>query len=386
MNIPGGSEVLSKDQAKGSPLKSLSDRMFEVLLVTVVLASIVVAHQLVGANGAVLHFFYLPVMIAAHWFGRRLAGTIALFSVLVVVIFAMLDPGRYLSQGAPSPLVLALNLAVWGAFLGLNTIVIGTLCDQRVARITQLKEAYMGIIEVMSKYLQAADQYTKSHSIRVAELAESIAREMQLKPDEIEDIRVGALLHDIGKVEISTRLIQKAAALTEEERDEMSSHTVQGAELVRSLGSIMSGAATLIAHHHDHYSSGDPSGAEGQSPIPMGARIIAVADTYDAIVTDRPYRKGRTPREAVAVIREASGGQFDPKVARAFESVMLHHLDESDVAEAHRHNAAHFPDSPVHNAATAPPESRAVHSARVGGEEEGVGAAPVTAPGNGAHH
>ena len=199
---------------------------------------------------------------------------------------------------------------------------------------SELREAHVGIIEILSKYLNAADQYTKSHSIRVAELSTAIAEEMKLKDNIIEDVRVGALLHDIGKVEISTRLIKKAAQLDAEERDEMDAHTVRGADLVRSLGTILDGAIPVIKHHHDHYSEESKHKGLHGDAIPIGARIVSVADAYDAIVTDRPYRRGRTPEEAVTIIRGASGTQFDPKVVAAFESVISRRNEDTDASNA----------------------------------------------------
>ena len=301
--------------------KSLSDKWFELLLITVILAMTLAAHHLLNVAPVIVHFFYLPVIIAAYYFGRSLACFVAIFSVLSVTAFALLDPVRYMSS-VDTPMTLVLTLSAWAGFLGINALLVGTLCDQRAEQIKELRQAHMGIIEILSKYLQAADGYTKTHSMRVADLSEAIAGEMGLKQVEIEDVRVGALLHDIGKVEISTRLIQKAANLDQEEKQEMDSHTVRGADLVRSLGSILAGAVPTILHHHDHYSETSKSEGLHGEDIPLAARVVAVADAYDAIVTDRPYRRGRTPHEALAIIHEGSGAQFDPQVVAAFERVM----------------------------------------------------------------
>lgn len=330
------------EQDSGSPINSLSDKWFELLLVAIVLATTLLAHHLLNAGLLILHFFYLPVLIGAHYFGRSVACLTATFAVLAVAIFAILNPAHYMTATG-TVLMLALSLCIWAGFLGLNAILVGTLSDQRAAYIRELRHAHMGIIEILSKYLQAADHYTKSHSQRVASLSEAIASEMGLKQAEIENIKVGALLHDIGKVEISTRLIQKAASLTETEQAEMASHTVRGAELVRSLGSILEGAIPIIMHHHDHYAAdAKPGGLHGDA-IPIGARVIAVADAYDAIVTDRPYRRGRTPSEAIAIIREGAGAQFDPDVVRAFERVIRNRGEEIEAAGTLRRNGESVP-------------------------------------------
>ena len=315
----------------GSPIKTLSDGWFELLLVTIVLAVTLAAHGLFNATHVIVHFYYLPVIIAAHYFGRSMACTTALLCVLCVTAFTFIAPNHY-QMRVDSPIVALMTMIAWGGFLGLNALLMGTLSNQRAQAIIELREAHVGIIEILSKYLNAADQYTKSHSMRVAELAESIAEEMRLKPAEIENIRVGALLHDIGKVEISTRLIQKAAELDADERTAMDTHTVLGADLVGSLGTILEGAIPVIKHHHDHYGEEtQKAGLHGEA-IPLGARIVSVADAYDAIVTDRPYRRGRTPHEAVGIIRGAAGAQFDPRVVEAFERVMAKRNDEPESA------------------------------------------------------
>lgn len=313
----------------GSPIKSLSDGWFELLLVTIVLAITLVAHGLLNASHVIVHFYYLPVIIAAHYFGRTLACTIALLSVLTVSAFMLLSPLHYQTM-VTTPMMAIMSMIAWGGFLGLNALLMGTLSNQRAQAINELREAHVGIIEILSKYLNAADQYTKSHSMRVAELSTAIARQMQLRDNVVEDVRVGALLHDIGKVEISTRLIKKAAELDAEERSEMDAHTVRGADLVRSLGTILAGAIPVIQHHHDHYSADSKQQGLHGDDIPIAARVVSVADAYDAIVTDRPYRRGRTPEEAVTIIRSASGTQFDPNVVRAFEVVVSRRNEDGE--------------------------------------------------------
>ncbi len=330
--INGEAERKASRRDQGSPFKSLSDKWFEILIVTVILAGTLLVHSLVDAASVMLHFFYLPVIIAAHYFGRNLAISTAVFTVLAVTIFTLSQP-ELPTFGAPTLTVSILLLLAWGGFLGLSALVVGTLADQRVRDIKELREAHTGIIEVLAKYLQAADQYTTSHSMRVAELAARLAQKMRLSSAEMENVRVGALLHDIGKVEISTRLIKKAVALSDEERLEMASHTVRGTELVSSLGTILRSAIPLIEHHHDHYSAESKQEGSHGEDIPIGARIVAVADAYDAIVTDRPYRRGRTPDEAMQIIRASAGTQFDPNVVSAFEQVVVDLQDEPDSAQ-----------------------------------------------------
>jgi HD-GYP domain-containing protein (c-di-GMP phosphodiesterase class II) len=118
---------------------------------------------------------------------------------------------------------------------------------------------------------------------------------MHLTEPEIEDIRVGAYLHDIGKIDISTDVLRKAAGLTDAEMDEMKRHVDTGEALVRSMGGILKHVIPMVAFHHERWDGTGYKGLKGED-IPMGARIIAVVDTYDAIVTDRAYRRGARPR------------------------------------------------------------------------------------------
>src|SRR5262249_51326784 len=153
------------------------------------------------------------------------------------------------------------------------------------------KAAYVGVLEILAKLLESCDHYTKNHSVRVAELSAAIAAEMGLSDNEIDTIRAGALLHDIGKTEVSVELVKQASALSEAQQREVASHTVRGAELVRAVGPILKEAVPIVLYHH-HYFGGRPGQQLVGNQIPFGARIVAVADSYDAIVTDRPYRKG----------------------------------------------------------------------------------------------
>ena len=154
--------------------------------------------------------------------------------------------------------------------------------------------------------------------------AMDIAIAMQLSRAEVENIRVAALLHDIGKVEISANLIGKAASLTKGEMAEVAEHSERGARLLTSVGGVLKEAIPIVLEHHKHYSQMEKPNNGQPSTQSLGARIVAVADSFDAMVTDRPYRKGMQPWQAMEEIRRCSGEQFDPEVVEVFESVLAH--------------------------------------------------------------
>ena len=178
----------------------------------------------------------------------------------------------------------------------------------------------MGVLEILTKYLESADRYTKGHSLRVADTSTDIAVALDLAVGEVENIRVAALLHDIGKIEISTDIIHKAASLTQKERKILNGHSEGGAEILSTVGSVLQEAIPVVLAHHRYYQDIDSVAGVGMN-IPVGARIIAVADAFDAMVTDRPYRRGKPAWQALEEIERCSGTQFDPEVVKAFKSI-----------------------------------------------------------------
>ena len=179
----------------------------------------------------------------------------------------------------------------------------------------QLQEELEEKLELMVKAMEARDPYTSGHSRRVAEYAVVIARELRLPPAEIDGVKRAALLHDVGKIyEEFAPLLRKEGRLTPEEMMVMRSHVVRSAQLVATAGRLRGTVESMIRHHHENYDgSGYPDGL-AREQIPMGARIIMIADTVDAMTTDRPYRKALPLQRAMEELRKYAGRQFDPKL------------------------------------------------------------------------
>jgi putative nucleotidyltransferase with HDIG domain len=218
---------------------------------------------------------------------------------------------------------LCANIISWGSFLILCSIVVGHLHEENEKKIVQLKNAYVGILEILSKYIESSDKYTQGHSVRVSHYAVEIAAAMKLEPHEIENIKVAALLHDIGKVDISTELIGKAASLNSEEINIMASHSERGAQILSSVSSVLSEAIPLVRAHHQYFDHDEHKGSP-LGEMPLGARILAVADAYDAMTTDRPYRSGMPPWKAMEELERCTGTQFDPEVVACFKCTLFH--------------------------------------------------------------
>jgi len=265
---------------------------------------------------AFLNFYYLPVVFGAYTMGLRKGVYSALFACGIVFSIAFMNEGQFVGHD-PEAWMRWLDLGTWGCFLFLTAFLVGSLYEEKEQQFRDIQQAYQGILELMSKFIDSVDRYTENHSRRVATFAVEMARAIGLPEAEVENIRVGAYLHDIGKVDISADVLRKAAGLTPEEMSEMKRHVEVGERMVRSMGGILKHVIPMVAYHHERWDGTGYKGLQGEE-IPLGARIIAVADTYDAIVMDRAYRKGRTPAQAMKIIRDASGSQFDPMIVEVF--------------------------------------------------------------------
>jgi putative nucleotidyltransferase with HDIG domain len=179
----------------------------------------------------------------------------------------------------------------------------------------QVERVNRELLELMVKAIEARDPYTSGHSVRVAEYARSMARELALPPKHVDDIATAALLHDVGKIhEDFAPLLRKAGRLTPEERMLMQAHPVRSADLAGTIAEFRGRVQTDIRNHHENYDgTGYPDGLAGNG-IPIGARIIMVADTIDAMTTDRPYRKALSLAKALEEMTKHAGRQFDPKL------------------------------------------------------------------------
>jgi HD-GYP domain-containing protein (c-di-GMP phosphodiesterase class II) len=186
----------------------------------------------------------------------------------------------------------------------------------RAQLIADLEGAFTSTLALLTSTVEAKDDYTANHGDDVAELAERVARRMGLSPAKARDMLHAALLHDVGKIAVPSEILLKPGPLTDEEWEKMRSHAAVGGELVARIDAFAHLSAAVRASHERWDGGGYPDGLAGER-IPLAARVIAACDTYDAIVTDRPYRKGRSPEEACAELRRVAGAQLDPQVVEA---------------------------------------------------------------------
>lgn len=182
---------------------------------------------------------------------------------------------------------------------------------------TQLQRAYKDSLIVLAAGIEARDAYTRGHVERVSVYAVIIGHELGLDEKRLSELELGAILHDIGKIAVPESILSKPDKLTEAETIEMRKHPITGAAMIKDVP-YLAAAIPCIRHHHERYDgSGYPDGLAGEA-IPLHARILAVADTLDALITKRVYRPPCTLEEALEIIRNGSGRLYDPAVVAAF--------------------------------------------------------------------
>lgn len=292
-------------------------RAMEGLLVALAISAIsgIVLHVVANPQ-AFLNFFYLPVAWAAWRLGPRAGAAAALGTAGLIGAAAFLNRRLFAHPGSPE-WMRWVDLVVWAGFLYLTAYAVAQLAARDRRRLEELRTAYRGVLEIMAKFIDSIDRSTEDHSRRVADRAVELARALGLAEEDIETVRVAAYLHDIGKVDVSADVLRKAAQLTPDEHAEMRRHVDYGTAMLERVGGLLTHVVPIVLYHHERWDGRGYKGLAGER-IPIGARIIAVCDTYDAIVADRPYRDGRPHIEALAVLREQRGSQFDPRVVDAF--------------------------------------------------------------------
>ena len=272
---------------------------------------------LVVSDHIVLGFYTLPTLYSAYFYGRRHATLTAFASVLVVTLVVYVNPLLLTEEGGGLPeRGRWYELVGWGGILVITAYAMGTLYDHKSKQLQELRETYNGVLIILRQFI-SKDKYTQNHSYRVSLYATKIATQFGLSSERVEDVRAAALLHDIGKLDISRQILYKAARLSPEECQEMSHHVEKGAQMLEPVGGSLQRVIPIVLAHHDKFDGSGYHPTRGKE-IPLAARIISVADVYDSLSSDRPYRKAMVPLDAKETIVKSSGSQFDPKVVEAF--------------------------------------------------------------------
>ena len=281
--------------------------------------------SLVGAPEiGVTEFSLAPVPIVAAVVGYFLLNNVAVASVVALsdqltfhhawqrIAGPSLFYDVFSSALAPLLAVLYVHFQLWGILL----LVLPLFFVRHIYQVNmQLEQVNRDLLELMVKAIEARDQYTSGHSLRVSRIAGQLARERGLPAKAVDQITTAALLHDVGKIhEDFAPLLRKEAKLDGTEKALMQTHPSRSAELVATISAFRGPIEEAVRHHHENYDgSGYPLGLSGDG-IPIGARVIMLADTMDAMTTDRPYRKALSYERVTEELRRYAGRQFDPQL------------------------------------------------------------------------
>ena len=249
------------------------------------------------------------VPILSVW-KNRIRGIIATYIALAPIGFVMV--------------MVYVNIGIWGIILFFFPLI---LARRSFELYTRMRKIYLDTIRTLAAAIDAKDPYTKGHSERVAKIAVVLATELNLSDRDIENIEYAALLHDIGKIGIDDRILGKSSKLSNEEFKKIKEHPIVGAKIIEPVDFLKNSYKTIYHHHEKYNGSGYPDGLK-EKDIPLCARIIAVADAYDAMGSDRPYRKKLSKEKILKEFTEQSGKQFDPQIVNALMLILKREREE----------------------------------------------------------
>ena len=233
--------------------------------------------------------------------------------------------GTFISALAVGVIGIIIALAYIGYGYGAVILFFGPLLLARYSfkLYIEMRNLYLSTIQALNKTVEAKDPYTSGHANRVEKFAVELAKAYHLPFESIQNLKTASILHDIGKIGIHDEILNKASRLTQEEYQEIMRHPAIGAEIISKVN-FLSDITTIVRHHHERYDGkGYPDGLSGED-IPIEAAILMIADSYDAMTSDRPYRKAMTPEEALSELENNAGTQFHPELAKVFVSIMDH--------------------------------------------------------------
>ena len=288
-------------------------RNFERALVILLVVSMLGIHWLIDDKLAFLNFYFLPIIVAGFYAGRTTAVLAGVFLVGLVLFFQVVQ-----GLGIPAGLRpdVLLTLIPWGGFLILTAWIIGLLSEQRQARLNDLKTAYLSIIEVLTFYLEATENQQQGHSHRVAALAEELGRGMLLREEELENVRIAALFHEVGYRDPRLlKLLSRAPRAL--------------SELTTAMA--MQGASEILYQYMHYYEVvGDVWPVDDLS-FTEGVKILAVADAFETLRMPTPHRQSFEPWDAYEEIEKGVGRVFATDVVRVLKSVALGNRPEPEV-------------------------------------------------------
>jgi hypothetical protein len=301
-------------------IKSLALKHFETTLIIIILLGIIAIAFLVQYKIAFLNFFFLPVILAGYYLGKRQAVLAACLCVLLITLYLIFT--HVLMNKTPAlSLDEILNTVTWAGFLILTGGVIGTIAEQREARLKNLERAYVGVLEILLKYLEVADE-KKPRSLRVSLLAGRIAAALGLAKFQVENIKSAALLLEAGDLRSNIPLYERVAAFMETE-SRLAEKKLEDKEkiLLKTTASLLKEVEPLLLGYFYHYVEEADILDKDLNNIPIGSSIIALADLYDRMTTGLVAPQWKDKVKSPADLQKFSGRAFPQAAVKALFQV-----------------------------------------------------------------
>ena len=283
--------------------------VFSLLLITLFM------NYLIATDEMILGLYTLPTLFSAYFYGRRHAVLTAFASVFVVTLLVHISPFSLTDGGVEGEKWY--ELMGWGGILVVTAYAMGTMYEHKAAQLGELRETYFGVLMILRQFV-SKDKYTQNHSYRVSVYAMKLATCLGLSPERVEDVQAAALLYDIGKLDISRKILYKSSRLTPEE--EVGKQVEKGVQMLEPVGGSLRRVIPIVLAHHDNLDGSASPPTQGEE-IQLAVQIISLSDAYDSFTSDRPYRKAMAPFEAKDQIIKGKGAEFDSKVVNAFEAL-----------------------------------------------------------------
>ena len=298
-------------------MRQIMEANKELWMILSMFSIIGIMNYLLTSQQMLLQLYVMPTIFSAYFFGRRHAVLTAVASILLVGLVLHFNSDLFNEMEQFSSVSGQwYEIMAWAGMLVIIAYSMGTLYERQALQMSELQKTYRGLLVILRHFI-SKDKYTENHCYRVSIYSAKIATYLGLTPPQIETVRAAALLHDIGKIDIGREILYKAAQLTEEERETMKKHVELGTDILDLVEAPLGKIIPVILAHHDKYDGSGYHPISGDK-IPIEAKVLSVADVYDALVSDRPYRKAISPFEAKEIIIKGSGKDFDPKIVDAF--------------------------------------------------------------------
>ena len=289
--------------------------------IAVIVLHLAVCTALVLAAGrpyfVLVHWFYFPVLLAAHWFRAR-GGIVTGVAAGILASPHVIAGSTPIDQGADAWLIRAVFYVGIGASAGYLRNIFVQRSNRLEKAIVTLTRTYARTLRSLMRLLAHHDEETSSHCERVATNARTVGRAMGLRPLELETLYWAGYLHDLGKIASPARMLLKEGPLSPEEYEVMKQHTTIGAETIMTITPAFQEIAEAVRSHHERWDgNGYPNGLAGEE-IPLFGRILGVVDAFEAMTSDRPYRKAMDPSRARDILAKEAGMQFDSAIVQTF--------------------------------------------------------------------